>query len=76
LTAKRPPEWLDARRQIVEERFVAITLHRISGKLVCGVVTLARQPDRSWWGKCGKCGEEFRVEPDARFEGQVRAMRN
>lgn len=60
----------------MEEQFVAITLHRIAGQMVCGAVTLARQPDRSWWGKCGKCGEEFRVEPDARFEGQVRAMRN
>ena len=60
----------------MEEQFVAITLHRIAGKLVCGAVTLAKQPDRSWWVKCGKCGEEFRVEPVARFEGQVRAMRN
>ena len=60
----------------MEERLVAITLHRIAGKLVCGVVILARQPDRSWRGKCQKCGEEFRLEPDARFEGQVRAMRN
>ncbi|VUZ83779.1 hypothetical protein MELA_00137 [Candidatus Methylomirabilis lanthanidiphila] len=60
----------------MDTQFVAITLHRIAGKLVCGAVTLIRQPDRSWQGKCGKCGEEFRVEPDARFEGRVRAMRN
>ncbi|PWB82250.1 MAG: hypothetical protein C3F08_00105 [Candidatus Methylomirabilota bacterium] len=60
----------------MEEQLVAITLHRIAGQKVCGVVTLTRQPDRSWSGKCGKCGEEFRVEPDARFEGRVRAMRN
>jgi len=60
----------------MEERFVAITLHRVAGKLVCGAVVLTRQPDRSWLGKCQKCGEEFRLGPDARFEGQVRAMRN
>jgi hypothetical protein len=67
---------LRPRRVDVEERFVAITLHRIAGKLVCGAVILAKQPDRSWRGKCQKCGEEFRLEADARFEGQVRAMRN
>ena len=60
----------------MEEQFVAITLHRIAGQLVCGVVILAKQPDRSWWGTCRKCGEEFRLGPDAQFEGQVRAMRN
>jgi hypothetical protein len=58
------------------EQLVAVTLHRIAGKLVCGAVTLTRQSDRSWAGKCQKCGEEFRLSPDARFEGQVRAMRN
>ena len=60
----------------MEKQFVAITLHRVAGKLVCGAVILARQPDRSRQGKCKKCGEDFRLEPDARFEGQVRAMRN
>jgi hypothetical protein len=60
----------------MEKRLVAITLHRIAGELVCGAVILTRQPDRSWSGKCQKCGEEFRLQPDARFEGQVRAMRN
>jgi hypothetical protein len=60
----------------VEEQVVAITLHRVARKLVCGAVILARQPDRSWLGTCQKCGEEFRLQPDARFEGQVRAMRN
>ncbi|MBI3781184.1 MAG: hypothetical protein HY278_09045 [candidate division NC10 bacterium] len=60
----------------MEERLVAITLHRIAGELVCGAVILARQPDRSWQGKCQKCEEEFRLQPDAWFEGQVRAMRN
>ena len=52
----------------MEEQFVAITLHRIAGHMVCGAVILTKQPDRSWSGKCQKCGEEFRVEPDARFE--------
>lgn len=57
-------------------QFTAITLHRIPRKGVCGVVILARQEDESWAGKCSKCGEDFRVERDPKFEAQVRAMRN
>ena len=38
-------------------QFIAITLHRIPRKEVCGVVILARQEDESWAGKCSKCGE-------------------
>jgi len=54
----------------------AVTLHRIPRKEVCGVVILTRQEDESWTGKCSKCGEDFRVERDPKFEAQVRAMRN
>ncbi len=55
---------------------VAITLHRIPRKAVCGVVILTRQDDASWSGQCSKCGEAFHMERDPKFEGQVRAMRN
>lgn len=57
-------------------QIVAVTLHRIPRKEVCGVVILAQQEDHSWTGKCSKCGGDFRLERDPKFEAQVRAMRN
>ncbi len=59
-----------------EGRPFAVTLHRIPREKVCGVVVLVQQPDRSWAGACSKCGEGFRMDADAKFEGQVRAIRN
>lgn len=59
-----------------EGRQVAVTLHRIPREKVCGVVVLVRQPDRSWAGACTKCGAGFHLDPDTKFEGQVRAIRN
>jgi hypothetical protein len=41
-----------------ESQLIAITLHRIPRKEVCGVVVLQRQEDASWAGHCSKCGEE------------------
>jgi hypothetical protein len=55
---------------------IAITLHRIPHKEVCGVVVLERQADATWVGCCSKCGGEFKLEQDPKFETQVRAMRN
>jgi hypothetical protein len=57
-------------------QLIAITLHRIPRKAVCGVVVLAQQADASWAGKCSRCGGEFRLDRDPKFEAQVRAMRN
>ena len=59
-----------------DSQFIAITLHRVPRKGVCGVVVLTRQKDESWTGKCTKCGGDFRLEADPKFEAQVRAMRN
>lgn len=59
-----------------DSKSIAITLHRIPRKEVCGVVVLEQQEDASWTGKCSKCGGEFRLERDQKFETQVRAMRN
>ena len=59
-----------------DNQFIAITLHRIPRKEVCGVVVLQRQEDASWLGRCSKCGGEFRLERDQKIETQVRAMRN
>ncbi len=57
-------------------QFIAITLHRIPRKEVCGVVILTLQGDQSWAGKCSKCGGDFHLARDPKFEAQVRAMRN
>jgi len=59
-----------------DSQLIAITLHRIPRKEVCGVVVLQRQEDASWSGRCSKCGGEFHLERDPKFETQVRAMRN
>lgn len=59
-----------------ENHLIAITLHRIPRKEVCGVVVLQQQDDATWSGRCSKCGGEFRLERDPKFETQVRAMRN
>lgn len=59
-----------------QETLIAITLHRIPHKQVCGVVVLTQDADASWAGKCSKCGEDFHMERDPKFELQVRAMRN
>jgi hypothetical protein len=54
----------------------AITVHRIPGKEICGVVVLEQQPDGSWMGHCSKCNKPFQREPDPTFEQQVLAVRN
>jgi hypothetical protein len=59
-----------------DSQLVAITLHRVPRKEVCGVVILTQRGDESWVGKCSKCGGDFRLERDPKFEAQVRAMRN
>jgi len=59
-----------------DSQLIAITLHRIPRKEVCGVVVLQQQADASWSGRCSKCGAEFRLERDPKFETQVRSMRN
>jgi len=59
-----------------QDELIAITLHRIPRKHVCGVVVLTQEEDASWAGKCSKCGEDFHMERDPKFELQVRAMRN
>ena len=64
------------RHMATDSQLIAITLHRIPRKEVCGVVVLQQQEDSSWSGRCSKCGGEFRLERDPKFETQVRAMRN
>ncbi|HXH12824.1 MAG TPA: hypothetical protein VNP04_24025 [Alphaproteobacteria bacterium] len=54
----------------------AITVHKIPGREICGVVVLEQQPDGSWMGRCSKCAKPFQQEPDPTFEKQVLAIRN
>jgi hypothetical protein len=59
------------------ERFLtAITVHKIPGREICGVVVLEQQPDGSWEGTCSKCQKPFHRDQDPAFERQVLAMRN
>jgi hypothetical protein len=43
---------------IMQRSLTAITVHKIPGKEICGVV-LEQQPDGSWAGKCRKCEKPF-----------------
>jgi hypothetical protein len=60
----------------MEQALTAITVHKIPGKAICGVVVLEQQPDGSWVGRCSKCEKPFHQNPDPTFEQQVRAVRN
>lgn len=60
----------------MKQPMIAITVHKVPHKEFCGVVILTRESDRSWKGRCSKCGETFNIEGDTKFEARVRAMRN
>lgn len=60
----------------MEKPLIAITVHKVPHKQFCGVVILTQEADRSWNGRCSKCGEVFQVEGDPKFEANVLAMRN
>ena len=60
----------------MDQLLTAITVHKIPGKEICGVVVLAQQPDGSWSGACSKCAKPFQREKDLAFEKQVLAVRN
>jgi hypothetical protein len=60
----------------MERRLTAITVHKIPGKEICGVVVLEQQGNGSWSGTCSKCGKPFHREKDEAFEMQVLAVRN
>jgi hypothetical protein len=52
----------------MDRLLTAITIHRIPGKEICGVVVLEQQPDGSWTGTCSKCEKPFHREKDPAFE--------
>ena len=59
------------------DRFLtAITVHKIPGKAICGVVVLEQQADGSWTGTCSRCEKPFQHDKDPTFEMQVWAVRN
>jgi hypothetical protein len=61
---------------MMEQSLTAITVHKIPGKEICGVVILEQQPGGSWAGQCSKCEKPFYREQDPTFERQVLAIRN
>jgi hypothetical protein len=60
----------------MDRLLTAITVHKIPGQEICGVVVLAQQPDGSWAGQCSKCDKPFYHDQDPAFEKQVLAVRN
>ena len=54
----------------------AITVHKIPGKAICGVVVLEQQAEGSWTGVCSRCTKSFRHDKDPTFEQQVLAVRH
>jgi hypothetical protein len=60
----------------MDRLLTAITVHKIPGKKICGVVVLEQQPDGSWTGSCSKCEKPFHHDKDPTFEMQVLAVRN
>ena len=54
----------------------ATTIHKISGKEICGVVVLEQHADGSWAGTCSRCAKPFHHGKDPTFEPQVWALRN
>jgi uncharacterized metal-binding protein YceD (DUF177 family) len=60
----------------VNRLLTAITVHKIPGKEICGVVVLEQHADGSWAGTCSKCEKPFHHDKDPTFEMQVLAVRN
>jgi uncharacterized metal-binding protein YceD (DUF177 family) len=60
----------------MDRGLTAITIHKIPGKEICGVVVLEQQADGSWAGSCSRCEKPFQHAKDLTFERQVWAVRN
>jgi uncharacterized metal-binding protein YceD (DUF177 family) len=60
----------------MDKALTAITVHKISGKEICGVVVLEQHADGSWTGVCSRCEKPFHHDKDPTFEMQVLAVRN
>ena len=60
----------------MDRLLTAITVHRIPGKEICGVVILEQHADGSWTGACRRCAKLFYHDKDPTFERRVLALRN
>jgi uncharacterized metal-binding protein YceD (DUF177 family) len=60
----------------MDRLLTAITVHKIPGKAICGVVVLQQQAGGSWMGTCSRCGKPFDHDKDPTLEMQVLAVRN
>jgi hypothetical protein len=63
-------------RTTMDRLLTAITVHKIPGKQICGVVVLEQRADGSWTGTCSRCEKSFYHDKDPTFEMQVLAVRN
>jgi hypothetical protein len=59
----------------MDRLLTAITVHRIPGTEICGVVVLKQQADGSWTGTCSRCAKSFHRDKNPPFERQVLALR-
>jgi hypothetical protein len=60
----------------MDRLLTAITVHRIPGKEIGGVVILEQHADGSWTGTWSRCAKPFYHDKDPTFERQVLALRN
>jgi uncharacterized metal-binding protein YceD (DUF177 family) len=60
----------------MDRGLTAITIHKIPGQEICGVVVLEQQADGSWTGTCSRCEKPSQHAKDPTFERQVLAVRN
>jgi hypothetical protein len=61
----------------MDRLLTAITVHRIPGKEIGGVIILEQHADGSWTGTCrSRYAKPFYHDKDPTFERQVLALRN
>lgn len=60
----------------MDRLLMAIAVHKIPGKEICGAAVLEQQADGSWTGTYSRCAKSFHHDKDPTFEQQVLALRN
>jgi hypothetical protein len=60
----------------MDRLLTAITVHRIPGTEICGVVVLKQQADGSWTGTCSRCAKSLHRDKNPPLEPQVLALHN
>src|SRR5439155_15972187 len=71
-----PPRSRTEAHDPMDRMLTAITIHRIPGKEICGVVILEQHADGSWTGTGSRCAKAFYHDKDPTFGRHVLALRN